>query len=229
MDLKETISQSGLTQTKVAEILGVTPAQVNHWVKGRAKIPIERRQQLAKVLEVGTDALGPESTTWPMPSGKPRTVLGHAIVSLYRQKGFPTQKELVSGIAERVGTSDQAVLEAAYNGTPYEWVESLMGLFPEYPAEAWAAEVRNYPLTEEEMQSLLADIIRATMKTKPATYEALTQYLEVLYKEALYKTVRARALREFIAWDSERESHLSTKQVQGWYGYGQELKERRDG
>lgn len=50
--LRDAREALGLSQSAIAEKLGITPAAVGHYEKGIAKPPLPRAQQLAKLLKV---------------------------------------------------------------------------------------------------------------------------------------------------------------------------------
>lgn len=47
----------GLTQKKLAELIGVTPTRLNYWEKGKAEPDLEFILKLCRALEVGCDWL----------------------------------------------------------------------------------------------------------------------------------------------------------------------------
>lgn len=73
-----------LTQAALAEHLGVNPATVNHWIKGRRKLTIEDVARIAVFLEVDPAVIAfppmqsaptrkPRTSTRTKPLPKPRT------------------------------------------------------------------------------------------------------------------------------------------------------------
>lgn len=49
MDIADRRKALGLRQDRVAELLGVRKAQLNHWEKGRQSLPDARRVQLDRI------------------------------------------------------------------------------------------------------------------------------------------------------------------------------------
>ena len=62
-NLKRLIEQKGLTQTKLAELLGIKSQSVNLWVSGKTLPGGARLQVLAKILGVTVNELMYEATT----------------------------------------------------------------------------------------------------------------------------------------------------------------------
>jgi putative transcriptional regulator len=58
--IKQLIDAKGLKQTFVAEQIGVTPQQLNAWIKGKTYPRIDRAYKLAEVLECKMDDLWEE-------------------------------------------------------------------------------------------------------------------------------------------------------------------------
>ena len=56
--IKQLRKRFGLTQTRLAELMGVTPAAVNHWETGRTQPSEDRWQQIVRAETLGLHALG---------------------------------------------------------------------------------------------------------------------------------------------------------------------------
>jgi transcriptional regulator with XRE-family HTH domain len=77
--LEMALAAKRLTQAALAEHLGVNPATVNHWIKGRRKLTIEDVARIAVFLEVDPAVIAfppmqkPRTSTRTKPLPKPRT------------------------------------------------------------------------------------------------------------------------------------------------------------
>lgn len=49
-NIKDIIDAQGLRQKYVAEKMGVTPQQLNNWIKGKSYPPMNKAFKLAKIL-----------------------------------------------------------------------------------------------------------------------------------------------------------------------------------
>lgn len=89
-DLKFALEEFGLTQAQVARELGVSTAAVNQWVKGRARVPVRRREELYRLCGWRAEPVGvvvPEDlqaayVEWGTPLAWLLSMPGHTIEGL---------------------------------------------------------------------------------------------------------------------------------------------------
>lgn len=55
--LSERLRQAGMTQSLLAEKLGITRQQVNKWSTGKQKMSIETAKNIATILDIDSDDL----------------------------------------------------------------------------------------------------------------------------------------------------------------------------
>jgi transcriptional regulator with XRE-family HTH domain len=170
----EFIAKTFKTEYKtIAQRLGVTPVTIQHWLKGRKRIPETRQQQLSELFSLPKEYFGKELE----PAEKIQVQLVH-LQQLAQAEGFDVEHTMLDDSGTEVAVRRHV--------NPYEG--EMFHLFREQYREMLITQIRGLVGSDDDMQSdenyfllkevtcLLSD--EDNRRTKTRLLEAVIYFLE---------------------------------------------------